>query len=507
MKCLRIVLLAIVTFFATSTYSQQFDLDLTAKMLKNNDIWKKDSTVNITKFVHAFKKNDYSSSYTDVFYLKDHLGNRVDINSSVNDCFEFKINNIQQLWDANIITNVLYELKKNGLQYDLRREMENEALDYIYKIKGLNLELNDPYHKTSNYSLVAKIAPTYLIDGRPSNINILIQDNPSINIGCYPNGTIVLNTGLLALLHSEDELVAVLAHEIAHFVLDHSIQNVNKAIERQKRAEFWAALATGLTAIAETFIATQNHYYIPGGATLGMALLSSSIASNVVDHLGMNFNHKQEEEADKLAIQALKILGYNENALATVFARLLNTYIAERNNTAYLSSYTHPDLINRINNVGQSYDLQDEKFERIISFAVSSVAMMKFADCHFNQCLPYVDQNIENNVATADDYLIKANCLLSTKNNSESNYEVLNLIDNAKSLENNNINIYKTEIIANLRLENIEKAQDLLQQYIMRLDEFNLDEVRSDETWDRLRDFINMERVWANNMSIKLRAM
>lgn len=507
MKHIRLFIFLILSIIGISAVGQKYDLDLTARMLQNNGKWKKNSIVKINKFVHSFQKYEFSSNYSDVFYLLDDQGNRVDINSKVNDCFDFELNNIQQLWDANIITNVLYNLKKYGFQYDVRHEMENEALDYIYKIKDLGLEFNDPYLETYIYSLVAKIAPTQLIDGRPGSINILIQNNPSINAACYPNGTIVLNTGLLALLHSEDELVAILAHEIAHFVLDHSIQNVNEAIARQKRAEFWAALATGLTAVAEGFITANNPYYIPGGATLGMAILASNIASNVIDHLGMNYNHEQEEEADRIAIQALKILGYDEGALATALTRLVNEYIAERNNAAYLNSYSHPDLLKRISNAGTCYNLKDKKFEQIISFAVSSVALMKYTDCRFRQCLPYVNQNIENNVACADDYILKANCLLSTQNNEDSNKEVLELINKAKSLNEENINIYKTEIIATLRLDNIDKAQDLLQQYIQKLNAYNLSDIQSDETWDKLRNFIIAEKEWANNMSIKLRAM
>ena len=47
------------------------------------------------------------------------------------------------------------------------------------------------------------------------------------NVYMYSNGTMVIHTGLLSALHTEDELVAILSHEIAHFVLDHSVQNVN----------------------------------------------------------------------------------------------------------------------------------------------------------------------------------------------------------------------------------------------------------------------------------------
>ena len=174
------------------------------------------------------------------------------------------------------------DLEKKGIQNSLRAEMEKDALEYISKVKAYGLEFNDPYLENYIYSLIAKIAPVTIVDGRPGNVNLLILEDATLNACIYPNGTLVINTGLLSALHSEDELVAILSHEIAHFILDHSIDNVNKNKARQKRAEFWAALATGVAAVAEGVVASQNKYYVPGAATLGVAMMASTIASNVI---------------------------------------------------------------------------------------------------------------------------------------------------------------------------------------------------------------------------------
>ena len=238
-----------------------------------------------------------------------------------------------------------------------------------------------------------------------------------------------------------------------------------------------------------------------------MAVMASSLASQIVEQLGMNYNHKQEEEADKLAIEVLKILGYNENALSTALSRLENEFIKERNNAMYINSYSHPALVERIEKAGVAYDTKNEEFEQIISFAVSNTAMMKFSDRRFRQCLPYVSQNIENRVATVDDYILKANCLLCTQNDDKSNYEVLELINCAKQLDSENINIYKTEIIATLRIDDKAKAFELLEQYIARLSSYDLENIKSENTWDNLRNFIIAEKAWADKMRIKLSGM
>jgi predicted Zn-dependent protease len=509
MKTIKIVALFLILGFCYA-HGQTFELDLTATMVKPNGPWKTGDKIQIIKFVHrvvADTSTPGTEDVKDVFYLVDDQGNLVEITSKVEDCFEFEYKNIQEFWDASIITNVLYRHKSKGFQYDLRHDMESDALQYIQDVKSRGLEFIDPYLNTYIYSLIAKIAPYQLIDGRPGSINIIIQDNPSINVCCYPNGTIVLNTGLLAALHTEDELVAVLAHEIAHFVLDHTIQNVNEAISRKKRAEFWSGVLTGVTAVAEGYMAAKTGYYVPGRATLAMATISTAIASQVIERLGMKYNHEQENEADRFAVEALKVLGYDENSLATALSRLKQEYLNERNNSVYVNSYTHPALSKRIKAVGEPNLTNNKEYEQIVSFAVSSVAMMKYSDCRFRQCLPYVNQNIENGVGTADDYILKANCLLSTKNDEASNLEVIELINKAKSLDENNVNIHKSEIIATLRIGDRTKAISLLDNYIQILNGYDLDKINSDKTWDNIRDFVITEREWAKDMIVKLKGM
>lgn len=423
------------------------------------------------------------------------------------DRMTFHYQTVQDLWDAQVISNVIKTLSKKGLQSKMRSEMETDALEYISKVKGYNMELKDPFLENYIYSLVAKIAPVDIIDGRPGNVNILLVDDPSTNAGMYPNGTLVIHSGLLACLNTEDELVAILGHEIAHFILDHSVQNINKVIARKKRAEFWAAVATGVTAVAEGVAATQNRYYIPGAATLGVAALSTAIASEVIDHLGMKYNHEQEYEADNMAVEVLKILGYDPNALATALHKLQAVQIKDRVQSMYFQSYSHPALVERIQKAGTPQDRHDAQFEKMISFAVTSAARMKFEDRRFRQVLPLVSQNISNHVGTAEDFILKANCMMSLYDSAESNSEILQLIEVAKQLEPTNINIYKTEILAFLRTKDYQKAVALMDEYLVKLNELrsSLVQVEDDRTWDSTNQFTLEEIAWTEKMKIKVK--
>ena len=494
-------------FVAIMVSAQTYNVNLDAILTGDIKPYKKGESVHISKVIHSIDTNDYGD-VKDAYFLvigKD----TIPFSQRVNERLDLKYNDIQGLWDAEIIYNVFEELEKKGIQNSLRVEMEEEALDYIQRIQEYGVAFNDPYLENYIYGLVSKIAPSTLIDCRPGNINILILDNPAMNAGMYSNGTMIINTGLISALHTEDELVAILAHEIAHFVLDHSVQNVNAAVSRKKRAEFWAAVATGLTAVAEGVAAAKSNYYMPGAATLGMAALSSTVASQVIDRLGMNYNAKQEETADKVAVMALEILGYDKNALASALNRMKEVMVEERSKAMYFQSYTHPALVKRIFDAGKPQDKASQIFEQEISFAVTSTARMKFEERRFRQVLPLVNQNIYNGVATSEDYILKANCLLALHNDPQTNTEILEIVETAKNIDPSNINIYKAEILANLRLKKFVESQSLLEQYVQKLSEMeiSLKEIESDVTWDSNYKFITTERDWAQRMLIKVNVM
>lgn len=423
MKNFKFIAILLCMMFSPYLFAQEYELNVEAEFAKVMSEINEGENFILTKILH--EKNLEGK---DVFYFYDDRDNFVidklrgkeendnRILGKLNEMFNFKYKTVQNLWDVQMLDEVIPNLLKKGAQVELRREGEKETLDYLEKIKGYGLEFNDPFLKDYIYSLILKIAPSVYMDGRKSDINVFLFQNPEINARVFPNGTIVINTGLLASLRSEDELVAVLANEIAHFVLDHSIINVNKEILRKKRAEFWAAIATGLTAFGEGFAAANTNYYVPGLATLGMVALSAEISSKVIDHLGMKYDKEQEAKADEIAIKILEILGYNKNALSTALYRIKEQYMAERSFDMFYDSEIHEKLVERIYRNGVVVDLKDVDYERMISFAITNMAAMKFENKRFTQCITFSSLNILNNVATSDDYVLKANCLLATKN-------------------------------------------------------------------------------------------
>ena len=65
---------------------------------------------------------------------------------------------------------------------------------------------------------------------RPNLIyRFVVLDNPDINAFALPGGYIFINRGLLAYLSSEEELAAVLGHELGHVTARHSVKQMSQA--------------------------------------------------------------------------------------------------------------------------------------------------------------------------------------------------------------------------------------------------------------------------------------
>lgn len=407
--------------------------------------------------------------------------------------------NIHNFWFAKNLGSLKTISELTNL-YELRSDIEADANEYIGRLSRYNLVFEDPYLESYLYSVVSKILPNKRADGFPYDINIVIVKDPSINAAVFPNGTMIVNTGLLAATHTEDELVAVLAHEIGHFVSNHTLVNIRKMEKAKSRAEFWAGLGTVLAAATEVAAASTGYYYSDGSFTANSAILSYSIASSILKRIGMDYSKEQEEEADHLAVDVLKYLGYDENAAATVFQRMADIYTEEGNWAAYYLAGDHPSLEERIKYCGKPNYKVDTDYEKMVSFAVTSAAITKFNQGRFTQAMKLVDQNIKNKVGTDDDYLIKALCLLNLYSDNAHNKEASSMILKAKSINSGNTNILRTEIIASLRNNDLNGASTAIEKYIARINE-SLGEVKNESR------FLLEELDWARKMAVKVRGL
>lgn len=495
----------VLTLCFGNVVAQTHDVSLSARLLRNIDVRKKGDVVNLISVTHRTEQNPNSLRFVENYYLRCADSSEMKLPSKVGDCLAFDYSEVGGFWDAQVIRNVLPFIVSKGYLTDMRNEIEGDVWEYITRLQNYGLQFKDPLLESYICGLMAKILPHPLLDDRPTDLNLFIEQSTEVNAYTFPNGTIVLTTGLLAALHTEDELVAVLAHEIAHYVLDHSITNVSAEITRQRRAEFWSTLLLGVTAGAEMAVAASNEYYVPGMATVGMAIASGEIASKVIDRLGMKYNQEQENEADRCAVEVLELLNYDADALSTALKRIAVLNKMERNTRSFVASSTHPELLERIRGCGTPRDVRDKRFERMVSSAVSCTAVLKYNVGRLRFCEQLLSQNVANGVADVDDYLLKARCLMSRCEMSEVGEEVLSLLERAGAMDSLNLNVYSTEILARLRLQQNTEAREYLSAYIVRLEE--MVQLAKDKEWIYPLNYIMAELQWARKTQLRLLLM
>jgi Zn-dependent protease with chaperone function len=429
------------------------------------------------------------------------------IKSSDLENIKFNLKNNKDFWQSQALSLEVYDnMLAKGMQYKERKLLEDEALNYIEKLYANDLIFNDSYIEDYLYTLLYKIFPQQLEDGRPGILNILMVKDNSPNASTLPNGTILVNTGLLTTINSEAELIAILAHEVAHFVLDHTLININKEIQREKSAEFWTTVATGMAVATEISLASKSYYYSPGALTMGTALLTYSIASEINERLGLKYSREQEDAADKCAVGLLKFINSDPIALSSALQKIKAYCIATGNYMALSGEGTHPAIDERIKNIGTPKDILDENYDTKISDVITLNAIDEFNNKHFVLCRTLVERNIKNKVAIEDDYLLKAVTNMYMFDNTEKNNEALDLINKAKNLNiHTSIELYKREALIYLRLKKKLEAETAFENYLAKIkDEYkNLDEIKNEKMWLMKKSYLNEEEVWTKKMIYK----
>ncbi|MCF8298150.1 MAG: M48 family metalloprotease [Saprospiraceae bacterium] len=425
---------------------------------------------------------------------------------------QFIPSNIKEFWQNQALLNGIYiNITKNGLQYKLRKELEEEAINYISFTENNNMIFKDSYLESYLYALSYKIYPIRLEDGRPGILNIKVLKSIVPNAFIFSNGTMFITTGLLSAINSEEELIAVMAHEISHFVLDHSIVNINNAKDRKNRADFWAALATGVAATADIYTAAKNEYYAPGAITMGTAILAYTIASELNERMGLKYSRGQEIEADQCATELMKYIKIDSTALSSALMKIKNYCVLNGNYHALTGDGTHPALDDRIKYIGKpTTEFYNSDYDKTISFVNSFNAIIEFNNYHLQSCSNLVNRNIKSNVATEDDYVLLAMVTTFLFDNEIKNKEALNYINIAKSLNiSPSINISKQEAIILIRLGKFADAKNSLDNYLVALEKerLNLVNIKNTGEWSYINNYLFNEREWTVKMINKVNKM
>lgn len=142
------------------------------------------------------------------------------------------------------------------------------------------------------------------IDKRGIGYKFRVVEDANMNAFTIPGGYIYATTGLLTEVKSDDELAAVLAHEIAHTEARHAVKHLE------------AAKGYNLLMNLAQVVSLQNEKQKASWQQI------KSATDTTYNLISLGYSRKDELEADKLSVDYLRRAGYNPQAIITLFQKL-----------------------------------------------------------------------------------------------------------------------------------------------------------------------------------------
>ena len=154
-----------------------------------------------------------------------------------------------------------------------------------------------------------------------------VSNKEDLNAFCSLGHVMVVNLGAFNYLSTDDEIAAIVGHEMGHGQKDHVVKGNKSALNKAVAAQIGSA-AIGANAITSALI--------------------SVTANNSIQHT----NKKSETEADNLSWEYMLHTDYNLGATAAVMQRLSELYGGKERNKfeAILNPSNHPNTDKRRDN-------------------------------------------------------------------------------------------------------------------------------------------------------------
>jgi len=158
--------------------------------------------------------------------------------------------------------------------------------------------------RTISNRLIAKVG-VFRPDATQWKWEVNVEHNDELNAYCMPGGKIMVYTGLMDKLKAtDDELAAVIGHEIAHALREHGRERMSQAYVQQFGLQALGAVLSSST-----------------GAVVGNASMQ---AANMGSQLffALPNGREQEREADKIGLELAARAGYNPDAAVTLWQKM-----------------------------------------------------------------------------------------------------------------------------------------------------------------------------------------
>ena len=224
------------------------------------------------------------------------------------------------------------------------------------------------YHGPGVDAYLSRVGAAVVADKKLENVEWKFRAlrDPVPNAFALPNGSIYINTGLLALLDDENQLAAVLAHEATHVSLRHTYLR-NRSIRKK-------VLAINIINTIGT--------WSPVGGPAGLAInLIATISPLMLALSVLGYSREQEKEADLEGLKIATAAGFAPEGMPNSFKAMQRDVEGEQLNSFYSD---HPKLQERVNYTSSSIGAGAKKLsdEDAKTARDDYLALMEVADRH-----------------------------------------------------------------------------------------------------------------------------
>lgn len=172
--------------------------------------------------------------------------------------------------------------------------------------------------------------PLFRSDARQWKWEVNVETNEQVNAYCMPGGKIMVFTGLIdKLMVSDDELAAVMGHEMSHALREHGRERMSLA----------AAQSGGVAIIAALLSSSKNR------AAANAGVQAAAMGSQLF--FALPNSRTQEVEADRMGLELSARAGYDPNAAISLWQKMAQQ--SDKKPPEFLS--THPSDENRMNDL------------------------------------------------------------------------------------------------------------------------------------------------------------
>ncbi|USE38161.1 M48 family metallopeptidase [Endozoicomonas sp. SCSIO W0465] len=232
--------------------------------------------------------------------------------------------------------SLLSESQVNAMSAEAYRE----ALNIARKKEVLNRKPADVKRLRTIADRLVSHVGVFRPDARSWNWEVNLMTDKQLNAYCMPGGKIMFYTGIIDTLKlTDDEIAAIMGHEMAHALREHGREAMSQAY----------AVQLGQDTL---------------GILLGVSPEIISVGSTVVNYaLTLPNSRTNEAEADLIGLELMARAGYNPRAAVSLWKKMS----AQSDGSVPEFMSTHPSHNTRINGLKANIAKVDHLYQQAIS--------------------------------------------------------------------------------------------------------------------------------------------